>query len=114
MVDTLAIKCKRALKQTGFKRLVIAGGVSANKYLRLELEKLMVGMKGEVFYPRTEFCTDNGGDDCVCGDAASEKPRNDGLECQGSSTLAYRSAKTDQRISLYISCNNKAGRRVTL
>ncbi|ELR64694.1 YgjD/Kae1/Qri7 family protein [Photobacterium marinum] len=60
VVDTLAIKCKRALKQTGFKRLVIAGGVSANKYLRLELEKLMTGMKGEVFYPRTEFCTDNG------------------------------------------------------
>jgi len=34
--------------------------VSANKYLRQELEKLMKGMKGEVFYPRTEFCTDNG------------------------------------------------------
>lgn len=60
VVDTLAIKCKRALKQTGFKRLVIAGGVSANQYLRQELEKLMTGMKGEVFYPRTEFCTDNG------------------------------------------------------
>ncbi|WP_423807384.1 tRNA (adenosine(37)-N6)-threonylcarbamoyltransferase complex transferase subunit TsaD [Photobacterium damselae] len=60
VVDTLAIKCKRALKQTGLKRLVIAGGVSANKYLRQELEKLMKGMKGEVFYPRTEFCTDNG------------------------------------------------------
>ncbi|MGF1700651.1 tRNA (adenosine(37)-N6)-threonylcarbamoyltransferase complex transferase subunit TsaD [Photobacterium makurazakiensis] len=60
VVDTLAIKCKRALKQTGYKRLVIAGGVSANKYLRQELAKLMAGMKGEVFYPRTEFCTDNG------------------------------------------------------
>lgn len=60
VVDTLAIKCKRALKQTGLKRLVIAGGVSANKYLRQELEKLMKGMKGEVYYPRTEFCTDNG------------------------------------------------------
>ncbi|ENP8456085.1 tRNA (adenosine(37)-N6)-threonylcarbamoyltransferase complex transferase subunit TsaD [Photobacterium damselae] len=60
VVDTLAIKCKRALKQTGLRRLVIAGGVSANKYLRQELEKLMKGMKGEVFYPRTEFCTDNG------------------------------------------------------
>lgn len=60
VVDTLAIKCKRALKQTGLKRLVIAGGVSANKDLRQELEKLMKGMKGEVFYPRTEFCTDNG------------------------------------------------------
>ncbi|WP_305416834.1 tRNA (adenosine(37)-N6)-threonylcarbamoyltransferase complex transferase subunit TsaD [Photobacterium leiognathi] len=60
VVDTLAIKCKRALKQTGLKRLVIAGGVSANKYLRQELESMMQNLKGEVFYPRTEFCTDNG------------------------------------------------------
>ncbi len=60
VVDTLAIKCKRALKQTGYKRLVIAGGVSANKSLRQQLETLMKGMRGEVFYPRTEFCTDNG------------------------------------------------------
>ena len=60
VVDTLAIKCKRALKQTGFKRLVIAGGVSANKHLRQQLETMMTKMGGEVFYPRTEFCTDNG------------------------------------------------------
>ncbi|WEM41990.1 tRNA (adenosine(37)-N6)-threonylcarbamoyltransferase complex transferase subunit TsaD [Photobacterium sp. DA100] len=60
VVDTLAIKCKRALKQTGFKRLVIAGGVSANKHLREQLEAMMTKMGGEVFYPRTEFCTDNG------------------------------------------------------
>lgn len=60
VVDTLAIKCKRALKLTGYKRLVIAGGVSANKSLRQQLETLMKGMHGEVFYPRTEFCTDNG------------------------------------------------------
>ncbi|UTM56911.1 tRNA (adenosine(37)-N6)-threonylcarbamoyltransferase complex transferase subunit TsaD [Photobacterium sp. CCB-ST2H9] len=60
VVDTLAIKCKRALKETGFKRLVIAGGVSANRHLRSELAKLMESLDGEVFYPRTEFCTDNG------------------------------------------------------
>ncbi|KKC98135.1 MULTISPECIES: tRNA (adenosine(37)-N6)-threonylcarbamoyltransferase complex transferase subunit TsaD [Photobacterium] len=60
VVDTLAIKCKRALKETGFKRLVIAGGVSANKHLRAELAALMEKLGGEVFYPRTEFCTDNG------------------------------------------------------
>ncbi|MGF1686341.1 tRNA (adenosine(37)-N6)-threonylcarbamoyltransferase complex transferase subunit TsaD [Photobacterium japonica] len=60
VVDTLAIKCKRALKQTGYKRLVIAGGVSANTYLREQLAVLMTNLKGEVFYPRTEFCTDNG------------------------------------------------------
>ncbi len=60
VVDTLAIKCKRALKQTGIKRLVIAGGVSANKDLREKFARMMQGMQGEVFYPRTEFCTDNG------------------------------------------------------
>ncbi|SFC44148.1 tRNA (adenosine(37)-N6)-threonylcarbamoyltransferase complex transferase subunit TsaD [Pseudoalteromonas denitrificans] len=60
VVDTLAIKCKRALKQTGINRLVIAGGVSANKDLREKFERIMQGMQGEVFYPRTEFCTDNG------------------------------------------------------
>lgn len=60
VVDTLAIKCKRALKETGYKRLVIAGGVSANTSLRKELEATMKKVGGEVFYPRTEFCTDNG------------------------------------------------------
>ncbi|EKE70235.1 tRNA (adenosine(37)-N6)-threonylcarbamoyltransferase complex transferase subunit TsaD [Gallaecimonas xiamenensis] len=60
VVDTLVIKCRRALKETGFKRIVIAGGVSANKRLRGALEKLMASQKGEVFYARPEFCTDNG------------------------------------------------------
>ena len=60
VVDTLAIKCKRALKETGIKRLVIAGGVSANTELRQKLERMMQGMQGRVYYPRTEFCTDNG------------------------------------------------------
>ncbi len=60
VVDTLAIKCKRALQETGLKRLVIAGGVSANKQLRSQLAELMSKLGGEVFYPRPEFCTDNG------------------------------------------------------
>lgn len=59
-VDTLLIKCKRALKQTELKRLVIAGGVSANKRLRAELKAMMSKMGGQVYYPRLEFCTDNG------------------------------------------------------
>lgn len=58
--DTLVIKCKRALDQTGLKRIVIAGGVSANKALRAALEKLAKKRGGAVYYPRTEFCTDNG------------------------------------------------------
>lgn len=60
IVDTLAIKCRRALKETGFKRLVIAGGVSANKQLRQSLADMMKQLKGEVFYPQPQFCTDNG------------------------------------------------------
>ncbi|MFT6926354.1 MAG: N6-L-threonylcarbamoyladenine synthase [Psychromonas sp.] len=60
VIDTVAIKCKRALKQTGLKRLVVAGGVSANESLRCQLAVLMKSLGGEVFYPRNEFCTDNG------------------------------------------------------
>ncbi|QII36396.1 tRNA (adenosine(37)-N6)-threonylcarbamoyltransferase complex transferase subunit TsaD [Rouxiella badensis] len=60
VVDTLAIKCKRALEQTGFKRLVMAGGVSANRTLRIKLAEVMEKRGGEVFYARPEFCTDNG------------------------------------------------------
>jgi len=60
VVDTLAIKCKRALEQTGFKRLVMAGGVSANRTLRAKLAEMMYKRGGEVFYARPEFCTDNG------------------------------------------------------
>ncbi|MCW8958656.1 MAG: tRNA (adenosine(37)-N6)-threonylcarbamoyltransferase complex transferase subunit TsaD [Gammaproteobacteria bacterium] len=60
VVDTLAIKCKRALEKTGLKRLVIAGGVSANKGLRERLSKMGGELGAEVYYPRPEFCTDNG------------------------------------------------------
>ncbi len=58
--DTLAIKCRRALQQTNYKRLVVAGGVSANKQLRHTLKELMEKHNGETFYPKAEFCTDNG------------------------------------------------------
>lgn len=60
VIETLMIKCRRALQQTGYKRLVIAGGVSANKQLRHQLAELMQQIGGEVFYPRPQFCTDNG------------------------------------------------------
>ncbi|WP_153785993.1 tRNA (adenosine(37)-N6)-threonylcarbamoyltransferase complex transferase subunit TsaD [Pseudomonas sp. EMN2] len=60
VVETLTFKCKRALKQTGLKRLVIAGGVSANTALRTSLETMLAGLKGNVYYARPRFCTDNG------------------------------------------------------
>jgi N6-L-threonylcarbamoyladenine synthase len=60
VVDTLTIKCRRALKLTGLNNLVIAGGVSANTALRQGLEKMLGEFKGQVFYARPRFCTDNG------------------------------------------------------
>ena len=59
-MDTLAIKCVRAIKATRRKRLVVAGGVGANRRLREKLEGLSLDTGFEVFYPRPEFCTDNG------------------------------------------------------
>jgi len=59
-VDTLSRKCERALKETGVKRLVVAGGVSANKLLRAQLADMAQRHKAEVFYPALPFCTDNG------------------------------------------------------
>ncbi|MBV2131792.1 tRNA (adenosine(37)-N6)-threonylcarbamoyltransferase complex transferase subunit TsaD [Pseudomonas sp. MAP12] len=60
VVETLTIKCRRALKQTGLQRLVIAGGVSANQALRAALQTMLGELKGQVFYARPRFCTDNG------------------------------------------------------
>lgn len=60
IVDTLAIKCRNALDYTGFKRLIIAGGVSANSKLREHIKQMMKKRGGEVFCARPEFCTDNG------------------------------------------------------
>lgn len=56
-VDTLAIKCRRALKAAGLQRLVVAGGVGANQRLRSTLSAME---DAQLFYPAPEFCTDNG------------------------------------------------------
>jgi N6-L-threonylcarbamoyladenine synthase len=60
IVDSLVRKCERALKQTGLKRLVMAGGVSANVRLRAQLLDLAQRKRWQVFYPSPMFCTDNG------------------------------------------------------
>jgi len=56
-VDTLVGKALKAAKAGGFERIVVAGGVGANRLLRAEIAERF---SGEVFYPRFEFCTDNG------------------------------------------------------
>ncbi|GGY73018.1 tRNA (adenosine(37)-N6)-threonylcarbamoyltransferase complex transferase subunit TsaD [Pseudoduganella plicata] len=60
IVDVLTAKCIAALKQTGLKRLVIAGGVGANSQLRAALNAAAVKKRFRVYYPELEFCTDNG------------------------------------------------------
>ncbi len=57
VVDTLFIKCRRALKETGHSRLVIAGGVSANRRLR---QRLSDDLAAQCYYPPLQWCTDNG------------------------------------------------------
>jgi len=60
VVDTLVIKCRRALEQEALQTLVIAGGVSANTLLRQRLEAAMTALGGRVYYPALQYCTDNG------------------------------------------------------
>lgn len=60
VADTFVIKCRRALQQTGLRALVVAGGVSANATVRERLDAMTREEGAEVFYPRLEFCTDNG------------------------------------------------------
>jgi len=60
VAETLSIKCKRALQQTGLKNLVVAGGVSANKQIRAYLTEMAAKEHAQIYFPRLEFCTDNG------------------------------------------------------
>ena len=60
VVDTLVIKCRRAIDATGFSSLIVAGGVGANQLLRQKLRTEMEKKSVEVFFPALEFCTDNG------------------------------------------------------
>jgi N6-L-threonylcarbamoyladenine synthase len=60
VVETLAEKTRRALAATLHRRLVVAGGVGANLSLRERLAEVAHAGGAELFFPRTEFCTDNG------------------------------------------------------
>jgi N6-L-threonylcarbamoyladenine synthase len=60
VVETLVIKCRRALQQEQLNTLVIAGGVSANTELQQRLKAALAKIGAAVFYPAPRFCTDNG------------------------------------------------------
>ena len=63
-MDTLVAKSIRAAKSAGLSRVVVAGGVGANKLLRQDMAERF---PGEVFYPRLAYCTDNGAMIAVAG-----------------------------------------------
>ena len=60
IVEVLVAKCVRALETAGLTRLVVAGGVGANRQLRAALDAEAARRGFEVFYPEPELCTDNG------------------------------------------------------
>jgi len=60
VVDTLRIKCQRALAETGYQNLIVAGGVGANRCLRATLERVTSADGARVYFPALEYCTDNG------------------------------------------------------
>src|SRR5207253_5882000 len=59
VVETLVIKCERALEETGFGSLVVAGGVGANVRLRAALQAACRRSGTRLYFPRKDFCTDN-------------------------------------------------------
>ena len=79
VVDTMVIKCRRAVAQTGLQTLVIAGGVGANVRLRERLGDLMKTEGGRVCYPRPEFCTDNGAMIAYAGYRRLQAGQHEGL-----------------------------------
>jgi len=83
IVETLAVKALRALEQTGLDVLVVSGGVSANQRLRARLAEVVRHRGARVYYPRTEFCTDNAAMIAVAGLARLASGQHDGLAPSG-------------------------------
>jgi len=79
IVDTLVAKSLRALEQTGLQTLVVSGGVSANRSLRLRLAEAAERRGARVYYPRIEFCTDNAAMIAVAGLARLRAGEHDDL-----------------------------------
>ena len=80
MIDTLAIKCERALDAAGCDVLVVAGGVGANKRLRAKLADSTARRGGRVCFPRPALCTDNGAMIAFAGALRLQAGQHDGAE----------------------------------
>ena len=81
IVEVVVAKSLAALKRTGLKQLVVAGGVGANLELRARLTQAAAGKGLQVFYPALEFCTDNG---AMIAFAAALRIQDSGFRTQDS------------------------------
>ncbi len=79
IVETLVVKAQKALIKTGLKRLVVAGGVGANIYLRKQLNNMVQTIDAKVYYPRHSLCTDNGAMVAYAGYLRFEAGQSDDL-----------------------------------
>jgi len=86
IVDTLVGKTLRALEQTGYGAIVVAGGVGANRLLRQKLDAAAARQGAKVFYPRIEFCTDNAAMIAVAGMARLKAGRHEDLGVRARAT----------------------------
>ncbi len=82
IVETLTIKCRRALTATGYKRLVVSGGVGANKRLRAQLAEAGDKEGFQTYFPRLAFCTDNGAMIALAGSIRLAAGQTSGPEIQ--------------------------------
>jgi N6-L-threonylcarbamoyladenine synthase len=80
VVDTLAIKCERALDAAGCDVLVVAGGVGANRRLRAKLQAMCAQRGGRACFPRPALCTDNGAMIAFAGALRLQAGQHDGAE----------------------------------
>jgi N6-L-threonylcarbamoyladenine synthase len=101
VVDTLVSKCRRALERTGFRSLVVAGGVGANKRLRESLSALGQKIGVTVSYPRPTFCTDNAAMIAYAGWCRLAAGEHDGLSIRATArwpldTLRAPTGRSDQ------------------
>ena len=88
IVDTLVAKTLRALEQTGYAALVVAGGVAANRLLRARLDAAVARQGAKVHYPRIEFCTDNAAMIAVAGMARLKAGEHEGAAIRARATWA--------------------------
>jgi N6-L-threonylcarbamoyladenine synthase len=79
VIETLAEKSRRALRATGHRRLVVAGGVGANRKLRERLAAMAAESGARLYFPRAEFCTDNGAMIALAGCLRMSRPGGAGV-----------------------------------